>query len=65
MRLECVQLNSGIRLRIDPEFLEAYPSAALVLKSEEGSLMYSYSEKRTAYFLPGNVSLILTQGDSD
>lgn len=65
VRLECVQLNSGIRLRIDPEFLEAYPSAALVLKSEEGSLMYSYSEKRTAYFLPGNVSLILTQGDDD
>lgn len=27
--------------------------------------MYGYSEKRSAYFLPGNVSLLLSQGASD
>ena len=65
VRLECVQLNSGIRLRIAEGFLSSYPSAALMLKSEEGSLMYSYNEKRTAYFKPGNVSLVLSQGSED
>ncbi|MBO5979595.1 MAG: DUF4493 domain-containing protein [Bacteroidales bacterium] len=61
----CSQVNSGVRLKISPDFLTVYPEAALVLKSGEGSLMYSYSEKRIAYFLPGNVSLILSQGATD
>jgi len=65
VRLECVQLNSGIRLRIAKAFLTAYPSASLVLRSESGSLLYSYGEKRTAYFQPGNVSLVLSQGAED
>lgn len=65
VRLNCVQLNSGIRLRIDPGFLTAYPSAALMLKSEDGSLLYSYNEKRIAYFKPGKVSLVLSQGADD
>jgi len=65
VRLDCVQLNSGIRLRIDSGFLAAYPSAALLLKSGEGSLMYSYNERRIAYFKPGKVSLVMSQGAED
>ena len=61
----CAQLNSGMRLKISPDFLTVYPDAALVLKSDEGSLMYSYSEKRIAYFQSGNVSLVMTQGGVD
>lgn len=65
VRLTCSQTNSGIRLKISSDFLTTYPSASLVLKSSDGSLMYGYSEKRIAYFKPGNVSLLLTQGGTD
>lgn len=65
VRLECSQLNAGVRLRIDPGFHEAFPESVLLLKSSEGSLMYSVSEKRTAYFRPGNVSVVLSHGAED
>ena len=65
VKLICSQVNSGVRLKISPEFLVVYPDAALVLKSAGGTLMYSYSEKRIAYFLPGNVSLALSEGGED
>jgi hypothetical protein len=58
-------MNAGVRLRIDKSFLTYCPDAALYLKSAEGKLMYSYSEKRIAYFKPGNVSLMMTQGGND
>lgn len=60
--LECMQVNSGIRLRIDPDFLTAYPDGALFVGSDDGRLMYSYSERRTAYFNPGKVSLVMSDG---
>ena len=65
VKLICSQVNAGMRLRISPDFLTSYPDAALVLRSDKGSLMYSYSEKRIGYFLPGAVSLIMTQGGVD
>lgn len=65
VRLLCCQINAGIRLKIAQEFLSSYPSAALLLKSDDGSLTYSYTEKRMAYFRPGNVSLVMTQGSKD
>ena len=65
VRMECAQLNSGVRLDISPDFLEACPGAALLLKSDKGSLMYSYTEKRVAYFHPGKVSLILSDSGKD
>lgn len=57
--LVCSQLNSGIRLRIEPNFLTSFPKGVLFVKSTEGRLMYSYSEKRIAYFQPGEVSLLM------
>lgn len=65
VRLMCVQMNSGVRLKIDGSFLQECPDAALYLKSAQGKLMYSYSEKRIAYFLPGPVSLMMTENDTD
>ena len=63
--LSCVQINSGIRLQIDSGFLTAYPDAVLYLKSSTGKLMYGYTEKRIAYFLPGTVSLIMAEGTAE
>ena len=65
VRLVCVQMNSGIRLKIASGFLDVFPDGVLFLKSEDGKLMYSYSEKRIAYFNPGKVSLILSTGGED
>ena len=63
--LQCVQTNSGVRLKIDPEFLTVYPNAVLYLKSTAGKLLYAYSEKRVAYFLPGSVSLDMADNGSE
>ena len=65
MKLVCSQMNAGMRLHIDPGFLTAYPNGVLFLKSSKGKLMYGYSEKRTAYFHPGQVSLILNDDGKD
>lgn len=65
VKLLCTQVNSGVRLKIDRSFLEYCPDGVLFLKSEKGKLMYGYSEKRIAYFLPGSVSLMLSQGGTD
>lgn len=63
--LICEQLNSGIRLKVASDFLTSYPNGVLFLKSSDGKLMYSYKEKRIAYFNPGNVSLILNDNGTD
>ncbi|MBR5042890.1 MAG: DUF4493 domain-containing protein [Bacteroidales bacterium] len=60
--LACVQLNSGIRLRISSAFPDAYPNAVLFLKSTAGKLMYGYKETRIAYFQPGTVNLEMSDG---
>lgn len=65
VRLTCSQVNSGIRLDISPDFLDSCPDGVLSLKSDAGRLMYGYSEKRIAYFLPGNVSLVLSSAGRD
>ena len=59
VELGCRQINSGIRLDVAPAFLTEYPRGVLFLRTGEGKLMYSYSEKRIAYFSPGPVSLLL------
>lgn len=65
VKLTCRQVNSGVRLDIDPGFLASCPDGVLFLASDEGKLMYGYSEKRIAYFLPGNVSLLLSRSGKD
>ena len=65
VKLMCEQLNSGVMLKIAPGFLTTYPNGVLFLKSSEGKLMYGYSEKRYAYFHPGGVSLVLSDGGTD
>lgn len=65
VRLICRQINSGIRLQIDAAFLDKYPDGSFLLKSSFGKLLYSYSEKRIAYFTPGSISLILTDRGTD
>ncbi len=63
--LVCEQINSGIALKVASNFLTSYPNGVLFLKSADGKLMYAFKEKRTAYFNPGNVSLILNDNGAD
>ena len=65
VKLSCVQINAGIQLNVDRSFLSGCPNGVLHLKSAQGKLLYSYSEKRIAYFQPGQISLILSQGGKD
>lgn len=63
--LLCRQMNSGIRLNVSPDFLTAFPNGTLSLRATNGKLNYSYSEKRFAFFNPGQVSLVLSEGSTD
>lgn len=65
VELLCRQVNCGVRLNISSDFLTAYPSSSLLLKSDAGKLLYSYREKRTAYFPAGKVSLMMSTGGKD
>ena len=65
VRLWCVLENAGVRLRIAPDFLTSYPDGVLFLKSGDTRLMYGYSERRTAYFKPGPISLILSENGKE
>lgn len=65
VRLLCRQMNAGVRLKISPGFLTECPQSVLFISSSDGKLMYSYSEKRVAYFLPGTISLIMSTDGSD
>lgn len=65
VKLMCRQMNSGVKLSIAKNFLTQCPDGVLFLKSDQGKLMYGYSEKRIAYFLPGNVSLMLSENGRD
>ena len=59
VRLNCVLQNAGVRIKLAPDFLTSYPDGVLYLKAGDTRLMYGYSEKRIAYFNPGEVTLIL------
>ena len=65
VKLTCVQMNSGLLLKLDESFLRNCPGAVLFLRSSAGKLMYGYSEKRIAYFPPGSVSLMMSENGTD
>lgn len=65
VRLNCTQLNCGMILKIGSNFLTEYPAGVFYVKSDDGKLMYSYTEKRIAYFLPGNISVVLYESGQE
>lgn len=62
--LLCTQSNSGVRLDVSPEFRSQFPSAVIYLVGPGGRLMYSYGERRTAFFLPGTFCVTMSDGQS-
>lgn len=62
VRLNCTLMNCGIALNVASGFLTQYPKSSLFVKSDEGRLPYSYTERRIAYFKPGKISLLITDG---
>ena len=65
VRLLCSQMNAGVSLDISKDFLTECPDAVLHLKSSSGRLLYSYSERRTAFFPPGQVSLTMNDDSGE
>lgn len=62
VRLNCTMRNCGIALNVASGFLTQYPKSSLFVKSDEGRLPYSYTERRIAYFRPGKISLVMVTG---
>lgn len=65
VKLQCTLQNSGIRLKVAPDFLTSFPNGVLYVKGGATRLMYSYKETRVAYFKPGDVSVILYNDGKD
>ena len=65
VRLDCTLLNCGVTLQISPDFLTSHPDGVLFLKQASTRLMHAYTEKRIAYFFPGEVSLLLYEKGMD
>ena len=65
VRLCCTLQNAGVRLQVAEDFLTSFPDGVLFLKAGDTRLMYSYSEKRIAYFPPGPVILLLYNEGKD
>ncbi len=63
--LECRMLNCGMILKIASDFTAVYPTSVFYLRADEGELLYGFDEERTAYFLPGNVSVVLHDETTD
>lgn len=59
VELNCTMMNCGIGLKIASGFLTQYPKSSLFVKSDDGRLPYSYTERRIAYFRPGKISLMI------
>ena len=59
INLVATQLNSGLRLLVSEAFVALYKEGALFLRCATGTLAIGYSENRTAFFLPGKVSILL------
>ncbi|MCD8206342.1 MAG: DUF6359 domain-containing protein [Bacteroidales bacterium] len=57
--LGCGVLNCGMVLKIASDFTAAFPTSVFYLRADEGELLYGLDEERIAYFLPGNVSVVL------
>ena len=63
VKLRCTLLNAGVRLKTASDFLQAYPDGILYVKQGDVKLKYLYRETRIAYFLPGEVSVLLYNAD--
>ena len=61
VELCCTQQNCGVRVNVGDSFVRAFPDGTLYLKSSADELMYPYGERRTAYFLPGDISLLMQE----
>ena len=64
VKLQCTLLNAGVRLKTGADFLQAFPDGILYVKQDDVKLKYQYRETRIAYFKPGEVSVLLYQGDA-
>ncbi len=53
----CSQNNAGIKIVWSDEFAALYQTYQVEARCDQGYLVYSASEDRTGYFLPGNVTL--------
>jgi len=59
VRLECSQQNAGMKLILDQSFKNEFQGDNLYLKAAEGTLLFAFNETRTAYFKPGNITVML------
>ncbi len=60
--LLCKQLNSGLRINYSDEFKAKFATSLIHLHSGGDSILYSYDEKRIAYFTPSRVETRISSG---
>lgn len=65
VKFGCTQLNCGMRLEFEDSFRDRFFSSDIFIRSGEHSLPYTYTEKRIAYFLPGILKVICSDGNDE
>lgn len=61
----CTQMNVGMKISYSEEFMNRFPSSVITLTGGGGTLEYSYTEERIAYFFPGKVEMRMATGGTD
>lgn len=63
--LVCTQMNSGIVIRASKSMESYAPGGWFNLKSSQGTLKYSFTETRPAYFSPGSIAVSLVNSSKE
>jgi len=61
LAFDCSQTNAGVRLEFSEGFKSRYQGYKPEIHDSLGSLIYSYTENRFAYFSPGNIIVQLRE----
>ena len=59
VQMTCAQINAGLRIVYEPEFVSNYANYTVDVSGDDGNLQYVKTETRTGYFAPGTLNIYL------
>ena len=63
--LYCKLINAALQFSFADTFKKKYGNGRLLLRSDNGSLTYPLTERRAAWFTPGNVAVLYQEGSAE
>ncbi|MDR2584874.1 MAG: DUF4493 domain-containing protein [Prevotellaceae bacterium] len=59
LQMICTQINAGLRIVYDHDFITKYHTYRVEVSGADGALTYQKEELRTGYFTPGTLKIVL------